>query len=81
MIHFFLNHADLWIGATDSRQDGNWTWDNGGRPIYPGYANWYPGEPDNLNDQDCMLYWIATGFAWDDQQCERLKGGICEAQP
>ena len=46
-----MNPADLWIGASDSSQEGNWIWDNGGWPIYPGYANWHSGQPDNRDNE------------------------------
>ncbi len=37
---FIYGDLDLWIGASDASQESNWIWDNGGRPMYPGYANW-----------------------------------------
>ena len=54
-----MNPADLWIGASDSSKEGNWIWDNGGWPIYPGYANWHSGQPDN-RDKFSSLFFAAT---------------------
>lgn len=46
-----MSPEDLWIGASDSSKEGNWIWDNGGWPIYPGYANWLSGQPDNRDNE------------------------------
>lgn len=71
----------LWIGASDTSKEGYWIWDNGGRPMYPGFANWAPRQPDDgSTDEDCHQYMNAS-FAWNDDQCENQFGGICEAQP
>ena len=49
--------------------------------MYPGFANWAPRQPDDgSTDEDCHQYMNAS-FAWNDDQCENLFGGICEAQP
>lgn len=47
----------VWLGATDSLQEGSWVWSNG-NPV-SGYTNWGSGsrgsEPDNyLGSQDAM---------------------------
>ncbi len=70
----------MWIGASDF-SEGNWVWDNGGRPISPGYTNWHVGQPDNHYDEDCMNYHVPLGFPWNDGDCGDKFGGICEAQP
>lgn len=54
--------------------------------MYPGYANWAPGEPNNWGEEDCALYFGSVGFAWDDGTCNPsnssfLFGGVCESQP
>ena len=70
----------LWIGALDTSQEGNFTWDNGGRPVSPGYTNWGPNEPNNQNEEDCVHY-AGNSFLWNDNNCGSLFGGICEGQP
>ena len=73
----------MWFGASDTSTEGYWTWDNGGRPMYPGYANWLPNEPSNTGDEDCASYRINLGsFGWNDSGCSSQPyGGICESQP
>ena len=70
---------DLWIGASDTSKEGNFTWDNGGRPVSPGYTNWGGNEPNNLNEEDCVQY--SSLFVWNDNNCGNLFRGICEDQP
>lgn len=39
----------FWIGATDSEVEGHWVWETGEPMIY---ANWLPGEPNNLGGEN-----------------------------
>ena len=60
-----------------------WVWESTGRTLYPGYANWCPGQPDNLGEQ-CGLYNGAAKHCWNDYTCSdyaTTNGGICELQP
>jgi hypothetical protein len=41
--------AGLWIGATDSVDEGTWTW---GTDEAFGFSNWGDGKPDNAGDAD-----------------------------
>ena len=70
----------MWIGASDVANEGNWIWDNGGRPLVPGYVNWVGGGPSDVGNEDCLQYW-ENKFQWNDRPCSTLMGGICEAQP
>ena len=44
----------------------------------PSNIFFYPGEPNNPDDEDCMDY-EAGNFPWFDANCRLGKGGICEA--
>ncbi len=71
----------LWIGASDITNEGYFKWDNGGRPVSPGYTNWGPNQPANDGgDEDCVHY-LHIAFEWHDNDCESLLGGICKDQP
>ena len=79
---YFIFNTDLWIGASDVNREGIFLWDNGAVSVSRGYTNWYPGEPNNINGgENCMVYYIPYGFAWNDGVCNTEIGGICEAQP
>ncbi len=66
--------AAVWLGGTDSKQEGNWIWDGDndnkgdqfwignetGHSVNDAYTNWgiYPLEPDNSGDQDKLTLTI-----------------------
>lgn len=65
-----------WAGGTDSAVEGTWVWADGpeanevfwiGGPggSSPTYANWNPGEPNNLGDED-YLHINAGQGNWND---------------
>jgi hypothetical protein len=44
-----------WLGASDAANEGNWIWQTGpeaGSALT--YFNWYPGEPNNANNEDYL---------------------------
>ncbi|XP_035692582.1 macrophage mannose receptor 1-like [Branchiostoma floridae] len=64
----------FWFGLADRRQEGVWEWVDG-TPL-EGYSAWGPGEPNNNNDEDCVLYY--DGKTWNDEKCSSAKKFICE---
>lgn len=57
----YSNYA--WIGMQDPTE-GTFTWvDN--TPVQ--YTNWQPGEPNNANNEDCVV--MLPGGHWNDAQC------------
>lgn len=69
----------LWVGASDTSQEGNFTWDNGGRTISPGYTNW--GQIYRTIQAVSKITFIIITFTLNDITCENFFGGICEDQP
>ncbi|XP_034020975.1 ladderlectin-like [Thalassophryne amazonica] len=45
------NHV-AWIGGNDMRKEGKWEWVDGSRFSY---TFWCPDEPNNLENEDCLL--------------------------
>ena len=72
------NMTYSWIGASDLRQEGNWTWADGSEVTQ---AFWYPGQPDNLGKrQHCVLlshFWDEV-MNWADWLCDDKFQFICE---
>lgn len=57
-----------WIGLTDEVAEGAFVWVGTGAAA--AYLNWYPGEPNNWEDEDFALV-LASGFGtalWNDAQ-------------
>ncbi|XP_055765138.1 CD209 antigen-like protein C [Salvelinus fontinalis] len=73
----------VWIGLTDSVNEGTWKWVDG-TPLTTRY--WYDPEPDNggakpeNGEEDCVE--IRTDQsplkAWNDMSCDRKLNCICE---
>ncbi len=54
----------LWLGASDEKQEGKWTWVTG-EPW--DYENWRTGEPNNSNNEDYLQIWGTNAYqAWMD---------------
>ncbi|XP_073698371.1 CD209 antigen-like protein C [Garra rufa] len=70
----------LWIGLSDTENEGNLTWvDNS--PLNQGF--WFEGEPnDKHGSEDCVEI-MASSFTsilnnWNDLPCSENRKGICE---
>ncbi|XP_006825857.1 C-type lectin mannose-binding isoform-like [Saccoglossus kowalevskii] len=75
----------FWIGLNDIRNEGVYTWSNGGSFCQNVTAlPWGAGEPNNNEKlreegQDCIQLRKSQAFALDDDYCDhRAKGFICE---
>ena len=71
--NFPITSSWVWLGATDSDNEGTWKWITGEKWEY---TNWYPGEPDNVNTQNCLDYY--ENNKWDDCWCDRPLYYLCE---
>lgn len=72
--------AGFWIGFNDIEIEGNWVWSSG---EMPGYENWCPGEPNDLNGEDAANmegypYDNPTQYCWNDNQDFVHRQGIVE---
>ena len=55
------NNNSLWIGLSDTAQEGNFVWANGSTSSY---VNWNNGEPNNAGDEDFVEF-LSNGL-WND---------------
>lgn len=68
-------NARVWLGATDSAQEGTYRWlDN--TPF--SYTAWAAGNPNDSGSEDCL---VSTATGWIDERCTNLFNFICEANP
>ncbi|XP_062605213.1 uncharacterized protein LOC134267002 isoform X2 [Saccostrea cucullata] len=72
-----ISGDDAWIGGTDGGTEGTWVWVDTEDPFT--YSNWYPGEPNNKNNEDCLqFYGTSRRFRWNDLPFgHNLRGYIC----
>ena len=65
----------LWIGLTDWRREGVYTWTNG--DLFD-YSSWLPGEPNNRGNEDFVVMY--PGGEWNDlpRSPEHVYRGIVE---
>ncbi|KZS12446.1 Uncharacterized protein APZ42_022586 [Daphnia magna] len=77
--------AYFWTSLTDIQQEGTWNWQSTGTSLYPGYANWCPGEPNDVGPngggEDCMLISNYSYECWKDYDCGYRFAAICQAIP
>jgi len=53
-----------WIGLTDFVVEGTYLW-HAGEPF--SYADWWPGEPNNLGNEDFVMIWrLNDQWGWVD---------------
>ena len=63
-----------WIGATDVAKEGTFIWTSDNSTV--GYENWYPGQPSNGVDEDCVT--ICHSEHWNDAKCHKKFSYICQ---
>ncbi|XP_070608082.1 mannose-binding protein-like isoform X2 [Erythrolamprus reginae] len=61
------------LGLSDLQTEGRFVYLNGEAVSY---TNWHPSEPNNLNDEDCVIL-IAT-TKWNDVPCNHADLIVCE---
>lgn len=81
-----LTSANIWLGGTDSATEGQWRWQSGtqfwmggsgGSAVGGAYANWQPGQPDDMNGQDYA--WMRAEGTWMDSERTMDRAYVCES--
>jgi hypothetical protein len=63
-----------WIGRNDQAAEAFWRWDSN---EFLRFDNWFPGEPNNFNNEDCATIDAGTG-KWNDVTCNAQFNFVCE---
>ncbi|XP_056593143.1 C-type lectin domain family 4 member K-like isoform X2 [Triplophysa dalaica] len=62
----------LWIGLSDSDEEGRWKWVDGSALTS---GSWWSGEPNGGKKDNCVISYKSV---WYDYPCTTLYGFICE---
>jgi len=68
----------FWIGGTDKRHEGNWTWTDGSPWNFTKWGTTPNKQPDNFINEDCLQ--IYSGFStdgWNDRECAFHRRFVC----
>merc|ERR1712110_978626 len=69
-----LPTMDFWLGGVDYFEEGVWQWSNG--DLWS-FTNWHEGEPNNVDNEDCLSMSSQDSYAWMDLGCgTRDHGGV-----
>lgn len=70
-----LVFASVWLGASDTVQEGLLAWTDG-TPV--DFGNWGLGQPDEFPSTDCVEKRFEPFQRWYDQPCNNVRRYICE---
>jgi len=73
----------VWLGGQDIETEGIWKWIGGPesgetfwnqyKPVTDKYTNWRDSEPNNVDNEDCMIINVA---GWNDVPCETHQAAL-----
>ncbi|XP_052084102.1 perlucin-like protein [Mytilus californianus] len=72
----YHNPNSVWIGAHDSEQESNFIWESDNTNLT--FTDWFPGEPNDDNNEDCVHMRKSVNYRWNDYQCSERTSYICE---
>ncbi|XP_050707741.1 perlucin-like, partial [Eriocheir sinensis] len=71
--------SEHWLGASDRRHEGSWTWMDGST-VTMGMPFWAFDQPDNFRGQEhCLEFSHTKSGYFNDQQCSREVSFVCQA--
>lgn len=65
---FLMPELNYWIGLTDFVQEGQFVWGSDYKGL--DYTNWHKGQPDNSNNEDCVMVYGQHALTWNDLDCD-----------
>ncbi|MEL6183732.1 MAG: C-type lectin domain-containing protein [Myxococcota bacterium] len=71
--------VEFWMGLTDGVEEDQWVWDDG-RSL-GNYRGWNPGEPNDLENEDCSHNNFMFTGGWNDIDCLDRYAVVCEFAP
>ncbi|MEE9371512.1 MAG: HYR domain-containing protein [Saprospiraceae bacterium] len=74
MLANFLTVQSAYIGLSDHKNEGHFSWANGSALSY---SNWYPGQPNNYSNDQHYVEMLNNG-QWNDQYSYKKREYIME---
>nr|XP_006816218.1 PREDICTED: uncharacterized protein LOC102809517 [Saccoglossus kowalevskii] len=65
----------FWIGLNDRMDETGFEWSDGS-PLE--HINWNEGEPNDVNNEDCVEMFFSTERGWNDLHCDQKKSWVCK---
>ncbi|XP_038078523.1 macrophage mannose receptor 1-like [Patiria miniata] len=83
LLQDYVGVTNLWIGLSDSNEEGQFVWSDG-EPL--GFSQWAPNQPNGFTDvpnepfRDCVEVRTDPKYLgeWDDINCLERRGFICQ---
>ncbi|XP_053407878.1 perlucin-like protein, partial [Mercenaria mercenaria] len=72
----FISAMHTWMGLSDRTHESIWRWADTNE--HATFSEWFPGQPDNLNNEDCVGFNAAFGNKWNDYPCHSKLTPLCE---
>ena len=76
-ISFAANAGIVFVGANDIVTENTYLWVDG----TPFTGPWGPDQPNNLNEQDCIVMESAFGYNFSDISCSTPYKFLCQTPP
>lgn len=67
--------SGVWLGVSDIKKEGQFLSLSDARK--PRYSNWLGGEPNNAQNEDCVIY-STSKDGWNDWFCTEKAHFVCE---
>ena len=77
MLSIAVNAGIVFVGANDIVTEDTYLWVDG----TPFTGPWGPGQPNNLNEQDCIIMETAYGYNFSDIACSSPYKFLCQTPP
>ncbi len=71
-----FGNLDWFIGLEDLAVEGTYVWSDGSPA---NYLAWAPGEPNNVDNENCVELALEDSYNWNDTNCENQQSFVCEA--